>query len=353
MHRSGGVLVAAAVAAAAMSGLLVWRYQATYTDSGMAAYTSSFNHPETHAETLIVGMDGQAYGQIALDPTMRRAHAEFGSASAAAYRESRPVYGWVAFIASAGGDAAGVANAMLVLSVLSVALLAAAVGGFARRVGRPAAVGALVALLPGVAITVFAPGGAESLGCAAAFLGLAWWMDRRYAGAIVLFSFAALTRETLLLFPLSLAAYEIWSKRKTLVARLSIPCIVYVGWIGVVRWRVGALPSDATGGRLAFPLSGLLRAQAHWSQMSIAVALGIVGLAIFAASRLELGQIRVLLIAHLALAMVMGELVWLSWKDFSRVLLPIAILGIVALWPETGPSDLEDRTTVSLAGYVA
>jgi hypothetical protein len=295
-------------------------------------------------------MDGQAFGQIALDPTMRDARAEFGSPSAAAYRESRPVYGWMAFVASTGGDGEDVANALLVLSVLSVALLAAAAGAFARRVGRPPAAGALVALLPGAAITVFAPGGAEALGCAAAVLGLAWWMDRRYTEAIVLFSLAALTRETLLLFPLCLAAYEIWSKRKTLAAYLSIPCIVYASWIGVVRWRVGALPSDASGGRLALPLSGLLRAQAHWSQMSVAVAIGIVGLATFAALRLNFGPMRALVIGHLGLALVMGELVWLSWRDFSRVLLPITVLGIVGLWPKASAAGPDIRRPATQPG---
>jgi hypothetical protein len=316
-----------------MTALLVWRCEATFTNPATRAYAAAFDHPQTHAETLIDGMDGQAYGQIALDPTMAHAAAEFGSPADAAYREARPAYAWAAFLPSAGGGPAHVAAALLVLSVLSVAALAAATAALARRAGRPPMVGALVALLPGAAITVFAPGGAEAFGCALAIAGLVLWLDRRYAGAIALLSLAALTRETLLLFPLVLAGCELWSRRNLLAARLVIPFAVYGVWIGVVYSRVGALPSSAGQGRLDWPLVGLFRALANWSPMSIEVAAGIAALALLAIARLHHPALRLLLIAHLAFAPLMGELVWLSWKDFSRVLLPVTILGIVALWP--------------------
>ena len=320
--------------------MLAWRYEATFADPGMRAYAAAFDHPQTHAETLIDGMDGQAYGQIAVDPAMTHAAAEFGSPADAAYREARPAYAWVAFAAAVGGGPAPIAAALLVLSVLSVAMLAAATGALARRVGRPAMVGALVALVPGAAITVFAPGGAEAFGCALVIAGLVLWLDRRYAGAIALLSVAALTRETLLLFPLVLAGWELWSRRGRLAGRLVIPFAVYGAWIVVVYSRVGALPSTAAGGRLDWPLVGLFRAIAYWSPMSIKVALGIVALALVAIARFRHPVLRLLLVAHLALATLLGELVWTSWKDFSRVLLPVAILGIVALWPSDEARDL-------------
>jgi hypothetical protein len=338
-----GLIAAAMVAGLAMTAMLVWRYEATYTDPGMRAYTAAFDHPRTHAQTLIDGMDGQAYGQIAVDPTMADAAAEFGTPADAAYREARPAYGWVAFIAAGGGGPARVAATLLVLSVLSVAALAAATGLLARRFGRPAAVGALVALLPGAAITVFSPGGAEAFGCALSITALVLWLDRRHAYAIALFSLAGLTRETLLLFPLALAGWELWSRRDRVAAsRLAIPFAVYAAWIGVVYARVGAVPSSAGQGRLDWPLLGLSRAVGHWSSMSVKVAIAIVVLAAFAAVRLRHAALRWLLILHIAMATMLGELVWLSWKDFSRVLLPVAILGVVALWPAT---DRARRTT--------
>jgi hypothetical protein len=339
VKRAVGLLVAAAVAGLAMTALLVWRYDATYAAPEMRAYAASFDQPRTHAERLVAGMDGQAFGEIALDPAMTHAVERFGSPSDAAYREARPVYGWVAFVASAHGDLGRVAATLLVLSVLSVAFLAAAAGVLAHQLGRPWASGALVALLPGAVITVFAPGSADAFGCALAILGLAWWLDGRHRGAIVMLSLAALSRETLVLIPLTLALWELWSHRGRRAFRLTIPLAVYGAWLAVVFVRVGAFPSDAREGRLGLPFVGLVHAMGHWSTVSTAVALSIAALAVVATTRSTRPVVRLLVAAHLVLAALLGELVWASWRDFSRVLLPLAVLGAVALWPSTRPDS--------------
>jgi hypothetical protein len=328
-----GLLVAAAVAGLSMAALLVVRYDATYAEPQMRAYAASFDHPRTHAERLIDGMDGQAFGEIALDPLMSHAAARFGTPQDAAYREARPAYGWVAFIASGHGDAARVAETLLVLSVLSVSFLAAAAGMLAHQLGRPWAAGALVVLLPGAVITVFAPGSADAFGCALALGGFALWLEARHRGAIVMLSFAALSRETLLLFPLTLAAWELWAHRGSLARQLAIPFAVYGAWVAIVFARIGALPTSASDGRLGLPFVGLVRAMGHWSPVSRNVALSIAALTIVAAIRLKVPVLRLCVAAHVLLAATLGELVWASWKDFSRVLLPLAVLGAIACWP--------------------
>jgi hypothetical protein len=334
-----GLLVAAVVAGLAMTAVLLWRYDATAATPQMRAYAASFDHPRTHAESLIDGMDGQAFGEIALDPTMTHAAARFGSPAAAAYREARPAYGWVAFVASVHGGAARVANSLLVLSVLSVSFLAAAAALLAHQLRRPWVAGALVALLPGAAITVFSPGSADAFGCAIAILALALWLDERHRGAIVLFSLAALSRETLLLFPLTIAAWELWSRRPGLAMRLTIPVGAYCAWVAIVFIRIGALPVDAHEGRLGLPFVGLVRAAGHWSPLSAKVALSLVVLTIVAAARVQRPVLRLLVGTHVVLATVLGELVWLSWRDFSRVLLPLAVLGAVVCWPAAQADD--------------
>ena len=339
MKRALGLLIAAAVAGVSMTALLVWRYDATYANPQMRAYAQSFDHPRTHAERLIDGMDGQAFGEIALDPAMTHATARFGTAPAAAYREARPAYGWVAFVASVHGDAARVADTLLVLSVLSVAFLAAAAGMLAHQLDRPWAAGALVALLPGAVITVFAPGSADAFGCALAILGLALWLDGRHRAAIVMFSLAALSRETLLLFPLTLAAWELWSRRGALARQLAIPVAVYAAWVAIVFARIGALPTSDRGGRLGLPFAGLLHAMAHWSPLSAEVALALCGLTVVAAVRLKTPVLRLCIGAHVGLAALLGPLVWASWKDFSRVTLPLAVLGAIACWPAGHTAD--------------
>jgi hypothetical protein len=335
VNRALGLWVAAVVAGLAMAAVLVWRYDATYATPEMRAYAASFDHPGTHAERLVDGMDGQAFGEIALDPAMTHAVARFGSPAVAAYREARPAYGWVAFLASAHGDAARVAATLLVLSVLSVSFLAAAAGMLAHQLGRPWASGALVALLPGAAITVFSPGSADAFGCAVAVLGLAWWLDDRHRGAIVLFSVAALSRETLLLFPLTLAVWELWSHRDRVARQLAIPLAVYAAWIAIVFARVGALPVGARQGVLGLPFVGLSRAMGRWTPISAQVALSLLALAIVAAIRLKHPALRLFVATHVVFAALLGQLVWASWRDFSRVLLPLAVLGALACWPPT------------------
>jgi hypothetical protein len=358
VNRALGLLVAAVVAGLAMTAVLVWRYDATTATPAMRAYAASFDHPRTHAERLVDGMDGQAFGEIALDPTMAHAAARFGSRSAAAYREARPAYGWVTFLASAHGDVARVADTLLLLSVLSVSFLAASAGMLAHQLGRPWAAGALVALLPGTAITVFSPGSADAFGCAIAVLALALWLDERHRGAIVLFSLAALSRETLLLFPLTLAAWELWSRRPGLAIRLALPVAAYGAWIAVVFVRVGALPVSARDGRLGLPFVGLVAAMAHWSPISAKVALSLGALTIVAAVRLKQPVLRLLVATHVILATMLGELVWESWRDFSRVLLPLAVLGVVVCWPadhadDALPTGVDDGSGAAAASIAA
>jgi hypothetical protein len=333
------MLGAALVAGLAMTAVLVWHYDETSASPGMRAFAASFDHPRTHAEALVIGMDGQAFGEIALDPAMTHATVRFHSPSEAAYREARPAYGWLAFVASAHGDAARVADTLMVLSVLSVAFLAAAAALLAQQLGRPWAVGALVALLPGAAITVFSPGSADAFGCALAILALALWLDERHRGAIVLFSLAALSRETLLLFPLTIAVWELWSRRPGLAMRVTIPVGVYGAWLLVVFARLGALPTDAHDGRLGLPFVGLFQAMGHWSPLSTKVAWSIAALAVIAIVRLQRPLLRLLVATHIGLALLLGVRVWLSWRDFSRVLLPLAVLGVVVCWPRTQVDD--------------
>jgi len=65
VKRALGLLVAAGVAGLAMTAMLMWRYDATSAKPDLRAYAASFDHPRTHAERLVDGMDGQAFGELA------------------------------------------------------------------------------------------------------------------------------------------------------------------------------------------------------------------------------------------------------------------------------------------------
>jgi hypothetical protein len=63
----------------------------------------------------------------------------------------------------------------------------------------------------------------------------------------------------------------------------------------------------------------------------IVFGLGVV-LTIAAWRRLT-GVWRLAVMAHLGYAAVAGSNVWMRWEGFSRVLLPLYVLGVIALLP--------------------
>ncbi len=76
-----------------------------------------FGPPQSRAEHLVAKMDGHTFAEIALDPNMvNTPDSYFGDRENAAYRSSRPVQGWVAFVASAGGQRPLLAPALLAMT---------------------------------------------------------------------------------------------------------------------------------------------------------------------------------------------------------------------------------------------
>ena len=329
-------LLPALLAGAAMAFVAYVRMTSVTADPTVTGGVELYREPQTVAETLVVGIDGQSFGQIAYDVTMARPVEEFGSAPEAAYREARPIYAWIAFVLSGGGrSGSSIALALVVQSVLAVALLGHAAATLADRLGRVPLVGAAVALLPGAAITVYSPGGCEAFGCALGLYGLRWWLEGKRSWAIAIFCVAALTRETLLLFPAAVALAELqhrapWRR----IASLAAPFAVYGAWLLLVKIRVGALPSDAGNTRLSSPADGVLSAASSWSTLTIGIVISIVGCAALALARLKDPMLRWLIALHIALALTMGVGVWDSFRNFSRVLLPLGVLGVVALCPK-------------------
>src|SRR5206468_1577088 len=107
--------------------------------------------------------------------------------------------------------------------------------------------------------------GPEPLGLGLAAAGLAVWERNRSRWvAVALFTLAGLSRESLLLIPVVLAAREVLARRGWGTARLAIAPAVWVAWTGVIRARFGVWPWAARGGRLGALFSGLAHGLAHW-----------------------------------------------------------------------------------------
>jgi hypothetical protein len=234
---------------------------------------------------------------------------------------------------------------MAVLSVLAATFAVMALGAVLMRRGISPFFALGVFALPAVPTTVYdmMP---ELLQLGLLTVGLLLWEShpRRHSGwAIAAFSLAALTRESSLLVPLTLIAFELprIRARPTLstIRLLTIPFLVYASWITFVYARVGAWPFHSpSGGLTVVPFGGLVRALAHSSDristaLWFAVGVCMLGGAVLRGRRdAWLGTV----IAFAVMAVFMGSTVWQRPDYFGRVLLPLYAYGVLivasALW---------------------
>jgi hypothetical protein len=127
--------------------------------------------------------------------------------------------------------------------------------------------------------------------------------------------------------------------------------LAWVGWVLVVDARLGAGPGDAGAARIGLPFGSLVDAAAHWGPIDVVVLVATVALGVVAWQRLDRPW-RWIVATHALLATTLGVEVLQTWVGFSRVLLPVAALGIVASVPRvTGPGQPPARAPVT-AGAV-
>ncbi len=335
-------LVAVVLAGLALSTALVvasaWR-QSPRCCPGGDPYISLYNRSLSHVESVLVHGDGQAFAALAQDPSLARP-AVIGSSIEYAYRAQRPVWSYIAWIGSGG-------QPRLVPWVL--AALAAASGAAATWVmallllrRRVSPWWALLVVLVGVrAIMSFTPELA-----AFAFLGggLLCWTARRDGWAIALLCCAALTRESMLVGVVALAAWELTRRRRTgascrRIAALAWPFGAYGLWIGFVYVRLGALPygtssslGPASAARLGIPGTGLASALRHGTNptgvLAGATAAALVTVVAVVVARDD--ALTWITVAFAGFATLLGSVVWTT-DGLVRTLLPLYALGGAAI----------------------
>jgi hypothetical protein len=359
-HRRAllGVALVALVVAGAVVGA---RYLSMSLPVVGHPYVRLYDPPRDRAEAYLVVGDGQAFAALAQDPTLARptvfrATANDAPDSAeAAYRAQRPLLGWLAWVAS-GGQPGVVPAAMLALTIGSAALLAVVAALLAGDLGRRVDAAPLVLLAPG-AMVVLGWTGVELLAAGLGLAGAATWLAGRRGLAIALLVAAALSRETLLVVPAALAASELLGPRGARsswrhLTPLALVPFAWAGWVLVVHARLGSWPGDAGTARIGLPFSSLMDAGQHWGPVDAVVLAVTVGLGVLAWRRLDRAW-RWIIGAHGVLATTLGVEVLQTWVGFSRVLLPVTVLGIVALLPRA-PADREVPIRVPvIAGVVA
>jgi hypothetical protein len=220
------------------------------------------------------GYDGQFYYRLALDPFNWHATA-FGITMDQSYRYTRIGYPFLAWIFSLGQHQL-VPVVLVVLNLFGVAAMAMLGGAFARQSGRHALWGLAFALYFGLVISV-GRDTAEPLAEACMLGGLLAYRrgtGRMYLLATALFTYGAITRETILFAPAAIAVTRVIA----IVRRRANPGLADLTWVvpaagygllEVVAHFVlkGELPLLANGSRnLATPFTALVDALKYNAQ---------------------------------------------------------------------------------------
>ena len=210
------------------------------------------------------GYDGQFVYRLALDPFTRQETAYGIRLDNAPYRQQRvglPLAAWT--LAKAGLP---VSAALLLVNAL--ALIAAAWAGavLARRLGRHALWGVLVALSPGVVIAANRDL-TEPLQVGLLLAGLVAWTGRRTplatAAAVAAFTAAVFTRETSITVLFGLGVWEAVRAlrgpgRAQAVARaalLTLPVLAFAAWQVHLEGVWDELPVRANDGNVGTPFA--------------------------------------------------------------------------------------------------
>jgi hypothetical protein len=353
MRRVVLVGVIAAVLAAAY--VISTSHNLKLSDRG-TPYVRTYSGGANGLRAAMAAGDGQAYGALAQDPTMARPGVFVDGRRDASYRYQRPLLGYLAWAVSLGRPQwEPGAQAAIVVGGAAVAVGACA--EMLRRRRREPLLALAVLLMPGMSSSLSGLT-TEPVALALLTLGLlAWQADRRRVVlAVVWFSLAALSRESSLFVPAALAVIEAsnargdprgaWARR---AAPLVAPFAVYLGWIVLLRARLGAWPFAGSNGSLdEVPFRGLVHALGgfadptrSWLWLLVGVALVMAALA-----RRRRDELSLLVVAYGLFAAFISAGVWHRWQDFSRPLLPLYAYGVLIALTWAAGASRTGRTDV-------
>ena len=218
--------------------------------------------------------DGAFFYAIARDPLATgQAHRLLPEAP---YYWGHPAYGWLAWLASGGGQPGAVPAALLGVGLVCMFLAGAAGSVLAEALGWSLWGGLVVALNPGLIFAVYSDT-SESLGAVLLLSALAAYVCGHRRWSLALLAALCLDKEPLVLVPLAIAAWEFWRFRRVTSTALAV---VPAGlWWCYVRLQLGAFPFGEGSERLTAPGLGWERglvaaAEQSWSKGQNAAQLG-------------------------------------------------------------------------------
>jgi hypothetical protein len=285
----------------------------------------------TAADT--VDYDGQFYEYIAADPIGARDYLDNP-----AYRYGRPVYPLAARVL-AGGQERLLPWSLLVLGIAGVFAATFAVAAVLTRSGVSPWYGAVVGAYPGLFLGV-SHDLAEPLAYGVLALGLLLWYARRprVLGASLLFGLAGVTRETTLLFPVTLALWLALSERRIRPATvlLGVALAPYVALkIALAAW-LGSWGEARAAQLEPLPFLGLVH-QWPWSDFQVQQLLAVVAPALLApivvwlAARTLTPELCLLIVNVVVLVLLLPEPSWTGYLASGRIATGVVVAFLLCI----------------------
>jgi hypothetical protein len=274
-----------------------------------------------HVQEGSYGYDGQFYVQLALHPLLGSDELE-AAIDDPAYRARRMLLPWSAWLLGVG-QPDWIVQAYALLNVVCWLVLAVVLwrwlppvnaANFLRWAG--------ILFAHGVGMSVrHALTDAPSLLLLA--LGMLWWEKQQHRSAMGALAAATLAKETAVLAAVlwvdSPPRGWRWWGRMALVGILIITPLLL--WMGYVRWRFGAVPSEEGLGNFALPLAGLM---GKWSD-----TLGEIGRDGWS----KFNFVTLLTVLALTVQVMFFLLRWRAREAWWRVGAVFATLGLIVAQP--------------------
>lgn len=341
MKRS---IVALAVLAVAFSALLVGRLLAPndFDPSTTIKFGEVFEEHNEYGTNLLgdialapmAGHDGKFFFTQAMDPFYLEPDVHAIYLDRPTYRAQRMAY---PTMASLGGllPAKATAWGLIVVNILGMAVGTVYSGLVATRMGLSNWFGLAFLVNPGMIVDLGIDG-AGVVAMAAMMAGVYYFLAGDLVPAAISLSVAALSRETMLIAAVGLAAFY-WYKNRRVAWVLAMPWIAVAFWWVYLHWRLeDGLAQDTQA--LDLPFVGFGNAFAGWlntpgSTIDLAVGciLLIIAVVVLIRSARTPTALGWAVSGFAVLGIFMSEPVWERWFDSTRALAPVVTTYILLI----------------------
>ncbi len=329
-----------------------------WNPSATIKFGEAFPEQNAYAEELLgeivlspqAGHDGKFFFSQAMDPFYMEPDVHAIYLDRPTYRAQRMLYPQLAGV---GGLAPASATAwgLIVVNVMALGIGSALTGMVAVEMGLSVWFGLTFVLNPGLFIDLYIDG-AGVVAFALLMAAILLVLKGRVGDAAIALTFAALTRETMLIGAIGLALYWYRSER-TIPWVLLTPFAAVLAWWGYVHWRLNEALSQDTQA-LGLPFQGFLEAFQRWVSepqrlpdllmgvLLLAVAVGLVVRAVKHPSALGSA-----VVGFAVLGLLLSEPVWYRYFDSSRALAPV-LTAYLILVPASVVASRVDGDTARL-----